>query len=59
MADGETILEHVGHGHELDGAAFDRQRIDRRAGSASAAADQHDLNRVVLGGMDARNSDAG
>ncbi len=59
MATGQTLLEHVGHGHELDGRAFDRQCIDRRARPTSAAADEHDANRTILGRMDVRDDHAG
>jgi hypothetical protein len=42
------VLEHVGHGHELDRAALRGQRIGRGAGAAPPAANQGKLDRVVL-----------
>jgi hypothetical protein len=53
------FLEHVGQGHNLRRRAFDIEGINRRPAPAAAAADQHDLNRVVLGRMDARHGHAG
>ena len=44
----EVLLEHIGHGHDLDRPVIDRQSITGRSGSASAAADQSDGDRVVL-----------
>ncbi len=58
VAAAEAILEDVGQGHELQ-ALVGRQRVGRRAGAASAAADQDHLDRVVLPRVDAWNDRAG
>ena len=52
-------LEHVGHGDELDRAVLDRQGVSNRAATTAAAADQSELDRVVLGGMDGRRGERG
>ena len=51
----EPVLEHVGHGHELDRAALRGQRIGRGAGAAAPATNQGKLDRVVLTGMHRRD----
>ena len=54
----EFVGEDIGHGHQFDGAIFDVQGVDDRAGAASAATDQGHLNRVAAGGMDIRDGHA-
>ena len=51
--------EDVGHGDQLDGAVLDAERVFRGAGAAAAAADQRELDGVVLRRMDMRKGHAG
>ena len=51
-AAGDPPVEHVGHGHQLR-ARIGGERIGRRAGPASAAADQPHPQRLPAAGMDA------
>ena len=42
----QARCEDIGHGDEFDGAGVDGEGVGRRAGAATAAADERDLNRV-------------
>jgi hypothetical protein len=53
------MLKDIGHGDQLDGTAFSSQGVCRRPRPPTATADQSQPNRVVLGSMDGRDSDAG
>ena len=59
MAEVEALGEDVGHGDEFGRPAGGPQRIGRSTRAAPAAADQGDLDDVVLPGMNLRNRDAG
>ena len=48
VAVAQFLREDIGHGHQLDRAVLDAQRILRRAGAAPAASHQRQLNGVVL-----------
>jgi hypothetical protein len=51
VAVGKPMLEGVGHGNELDRASFDGHGVRGGPGPAAAAADEGQLNRVVLAGI--------
>ena len=53
----EPVFEDVGHGDQL-GRALGGQGLGGRAGAAPAAADQGDLDRVVLAGVAPRGDGA-
>ena len=55
----EPILEGVGHGDELDGAALGIDGVEDGAGAASAAADDGHLDSAGFGGVYERNRYAG
>src|SRR5207244_979037 len=59
VASVEPALEDVGHGHELGRAVLDGQGVLRRAGATPAAADQGELDGVVIGSVNHRDGDAG
>ena len=48
----EPVLEDVRHGDEFDRAVFDGESVTHGAGTATAAADQRDLDGVVLRSVD-------
>ena len=54
----EPVIEHIGHGDQFDRTGLDGKGIGRGAGAPAAAADQGNLDRVVLRRMDARNGDS-
>ncbi len=48
----EPALEDIRHGDEFDRAVFDGECVTRGAGTAIAAADQRDLDGIVLRTVD-------
>ena len=54
----KPILKRVGHGDEL-GAGVGGEGLVGRAGAATAAANQADLDGAAAGGMDQGNCQAG
>ncbi len=51
----EAVLEGIGHRHQLDGDALDRHGVGGCAGATATAADQGQLDRIILPGMDRRD----
>ena len=54
----ESVIECVGHRHQL-GWPFGGQGVISRTGAPSAAADQGDLDRILLAGTCTRSDGAG